>query len=208
MKFRWRDASALQSSNFKMRRPTRPSSQGHARSLTATATIVSNTVRLSIAERAGVCSLHVSSGTNRLPDRRDGRDSLSARRRSPHCRRVRLCRAAAAGAAREAARLGFYFGRRAEDSRSEAGSGAYVFRPAGRHRRRIDPQEYLRACIQPARHRRHIRHDPHARRDCRRNTESRSARKLPSPATSTRCTNVHCISRAVPGSTSRSGTSR
>ena len=37
-----------------------------------------------------------------------------------------------------------------------------VLRPAGRHRGRTDPPQRRGACLQPARRRRHPRHDPHA----------------------------------------------
>ena len=53
---------------------------------------------------------------HRLPDRRDRGDALSPRRGAPHRRRLRLCGAAAAGAAREAAGVGVHLRRRAERS--------------------------------------------------------------------------------------------
>ena len=56
----------------------------------------------------------------------------------------------------------------AEDPRARARPRAHLLRPAGRHRRRADPPQRRGACLQPARRRRHPRHDPHARRAGRR----------------------------------------
>ena len=56
--------------------------------------------------------------------------------------------------------------------------GADLLGPAGRHRGRADPPQHRGACVQPARRRRHLRDDPHARRAGRRDREGRGARGL------------------------------
>src|SRR4029077_3952492 len=53
----------------------------------------------------------VSALSDRLPDRGDGRKALPSRRAGPHRRGIRLCLAAAAGPAGEAARFGLHLGR-------------------------------------------------------------------------------------------------
>ena len=94
---------------------------------------------------------------------------------APHCRRVRLCGAAAAECARKsrASRPSSPPTCR-RSSRSKPDLVLDFLRSAGRHRRRADPRQCRRARLQPARRRRHPRHDPHARRAGRRGGQGRA----------------------------------
>ena len=109
-----------------------------------------------------------------LPHRGDGRDALSPGRAGPHRRRLGLCRAPARGAV-QAQGQRLHLGAARQDPGAGARPGAGLLRPAGRHRERAGQGRCRRPSVQPARHCRDLRHDPHRRRLDRRRRQGRGA---------------------------------
>ncbi len=90
----------------------------------------------------------------------------------------------------------------------EARPRPHLLRSAGRHRRRVDPQQRRGPRLQPARHRRHLRHDPHARRAGRPVGESRDAGAHAGNAAASGAGAIGRNCRAGRASISRNGTNR
>src|SRR5712692_4918879 len=87
---------------------------------------------------------------DRLSERGDHRDAVSAGRGAAHRRHLGLHRAPAARAAREAARFGLSQRKEPEDPGAEAGPGARLLRSAGRYPARSCQGGPQRPDLQPA----------------------------------------------------------
>ena len=114
------------------------------------------------------------SRTHRLPDGRDDRDAVPARPGRSHCRRVRLHRPSAGGAA-ETEGLGVHQRAVRQDRGAPPGSGAGLLRSPGRPRRRAGPARHCRRDVQPAIDCRNPADDPDAGRPGRLSDRRRSS---------------------------------
>src|SRR5258708_1493504 len=94
----------------------------------------------------------IPSPPDRVSHRGNRGDAVSTWRAGAHCRRLRLCGAAGAGPAREAAGIGVYLGRYSEDPEARARPRSGFLRLAGRYRRRPGPRRGRNPCLQPARY--------------------------------------------------------